>query len=109
MSDKTVLADNSMSDNATAVERRCLTDYRVLDECPTKQQVGNSVYKECWRDELERALGVRSVGEFGDSGPDSDALLPYSINVCEAVELAFEVFAASPLTQNNERRGNENK
>lgn len=45
MSDKTGLADNSKSDNATAVERKCLTGYRALDECPTKQQVGNSAYE----------------------------------------------------------------
>lgn len=44
MSDKLVLADNSMSDKATAVERKCLTDYRDPDECPTKQQVRNSIY-----------------------------------------------------------------
>jgi len=45
MSDKLVLADNSMSDNATAAERKCLIGYRTLDECPTKQQVGNSAYE----------------------------------------------------------------
>lgn len=45
MSDKLVLADNSMSDNATTVERKCLTTYRDPDECLTKQQVGNSVYE----------------------------------------------------------------
>lgn len=45
MSDKLVLADNSMSDNATTVERKCLTGYRALDECPAKQQVGNSAYE----------------------------------------------------------------
>ena len=45
MSDKLVLADNSMSDNATTVEWKCLTDYRNPNECPTKHQVGNSVYK----------------------------------------------------------------
>lgn len=45
MSDKLVLADNSMSANATAVERKCLTGYRPLDECQTKQQVGNSAYE----------------------------------------------------------------
>lgn len=38
MSDKLVLAGNSMSANATAVERKCLTGYRTLDECPTRQQ-----------------------------------------------------------------------
>lgn len=41
MSDKSVLADNSMSDNATTVKRKDLTVYRDSDECPTKQQVGN--------------------------------------------------------------------
>lgn len=45
MSDKLVLADNSMSDNATAVEQKCLTDYRNPDECPTKQQMVNSAYE----------------------------------------------------------------
>ncbi len=45
MSDKLVLADNSMSDNATAVEQKCLTDYKDPDECLTKQQVGNSFYE----------------------------------------------------------------
>lgn len=45
MSDKLVLAENSMSDNATTVERKCLTNYRNLDERPTKQQIGNSVYE----------------------------------------------------------------
>lgn len=44
MSNKLVLADNSMSDNATTVEQKCLTDYRDPSECPTKQQVGNSAY-----------------------------------------------------------------
>ena len=45
MFDKTVLADNSMSDNTTTVEWKCLTDYKEPDECPTKQQMGNSVYE----------------------------------------------------------------
>lgn len=45
MPDKLVLADNSMSDNATTVERKCLTDYRNPAVCPTKQQVGNNIYK----------------------------------------------------------------
>lgn len=91
MSDKTVLADNSMSDNATAVEQKCLTDYRDSDECPTKQQVRNSIYERDWRDELERALGVRSAGGFGNPGRDSAAPLLYSMNSREAVELVFKV------------------
>ena len=45
MSDKLPLADNSMSDNATTVERKCLTDYRDPNECPTKQQMRNSAYE----------------------------------------------------------------
>lgn len=44
MSDKTVLANYLMSDNATTVERKCLTDYRDPSKCPTKQQVGNGAY-----------------------------------------------------------------
>lgn len=45
MSDKLASADNSMSDNATDVEQKCLTDYRDPDECLTKQQERNSVYE----------------------------------------------------------------
>lgn len=107
MSNKTVLADTSMSDNATTVERKCLTDNRYPDECPTKQQVGNSVYEGDQRDELEHAFGVRSSEGLGNLGCDSAASLPYSMNGREAVELVFKVFVAAPLTQNHKRHGIE--
>ena len=107
MSDKTVLADNSMSDKATAVERKCLTDNRNSDECPTKQQVRNSNYERDRHDELEHALGVQSAGNFGNPGHDSAAPLPYSMNGREAAELVFKVFVAAPLTQNHKRYGIE--
>ena len=45
MSDRLLSVDGSMSDNSLSVERKCLTDYRNPDECPTKQQVRNNVYK----------------------------------------------------------------
>lgn len=107
MSNKTVLADNSMSDNATTVERKCLTDYRDPSECPTKQQVGNSVYDGDKRNELERALGVRSTDRFGDSRPCSTMPLPYPMDNFGFVELIIKVFEASPLTQNHKRHGIE--
>lgn len=103
MSDKLVLADNSMSDNATTVERKCLTDYRAPDECPTKQQMGNSVHEGNQRDELESALGVQSVGGLNNLDRDSTASLPYSMNGCETFELFFKVFAAPLLTRNHKR------
>lgn len=96
MSDKLVLAGNSISNNAIPVERKCLTDYRDPDECLPKQQMGNSIYEGDQRDESERTLGVQSAGRFGDSGLDSAAPPPYLANVCEAVGLIFKVFAASP-------------
>lgn len=52
---------------------------------------------------------MQSAGGFDDSELNPDVFLPYSINDYEAVELVSEVFAASPLTQNNERRSNENE
>ena len=96
-----------MSDNATTVERKRLTDYRDPDECPTKQQVGNSVYEGDPRDETERALGVQSASRFGDSELDSTVPPPYLTNVCEAVELIFKVLVATALTQNHKRYGIE--
>lgn len=102
MSDKLILAGNSMSDNATTVERKCLTDYRDPDECPTKQQVGNSVYEGDQRDETERALEVQSASKFGDSELDSTVPPPYLTNVCEAVELVFKVLAASSAVSNSQ-------
>lgn len=107
MSDKLLLPDDSMSDNATTVERKCLTDYRDPDECPTKQQAGNSSYELDRRDELEHVLGMRSAGNFGNPGRDSAAPLPYSMNGREAVELVFKVFVAAALTQNYKRYGIE--
>ena len=96
-----MLADNSMSDNATTVERKCLTDYRDPDVCPTKQQMGNSAYERGLRNESERISGVQSVGGFGDSGLDSTAPPPYLTNDCEAVELVFKVLAASSAVSNS--------
>lgn len=103
MSDKLVLADNSMSDNATTVERKCLTGYRALDECPTKQQLGNSVHEGDQRDELERILEVQSAGGLNNPGRDSTASLPYSMNGCETFELFLKVFTAPLLTRNHKR------
>lgn len=94
MSDKTVLADNSMSDNATTVERKCLTDFRDPDECPTKQQMGNNIYEGEQRNETERALGVQSASRFGDSELDPAEPPLYLTNACKAVELVFKVLAA---------------
>lgn len=102
MSDKLVLAGNSMSDNATTVERKCLTDHRGPDECPTKQQVGNSAGERNRRDKTERDLGVQSAGKFDDSELDSTAPSPYLTNVCEAVELVFKVLAASSAVPNSQ-------
>lgn len=102
MSDKLILACNSMSDNATTVERKCLTDYRDPDECPTKQQVGNSVYEDDQREETERALEVQSASKFGDSELDSTVPPPYLTNVCEAVELVFKVLAANSAVSNSQ-------
>ena len=45
MSDRLLSVDGSKSDNSPSVERKCLTDYRDSNECPTKQQVRNNVYK----------------------------------------------------------------
>ena len=102
MSDKLVLAGNSMSDSATTVERKFLTDYRDPDECPTKQRVGNSVYEGDQRDETEHALGVQSASRFDDSELDSTVPPPYLTNVCEAVELIFKVLAASSAVSNSQ-------
>lgn len=107
MSDKTVFTDNSMSDNATTVERKCLTDYRDPSECPTKQQVGNSVYDGDQRNKLERALGVRSTGRFRVSQPCSTMPFPYPMDNFGFVELIIKVFEANPLTQNHKRHGIE--
>lgn len=107
MSDKLVLADNSMSDNATTVERKCLTGYRDPDECPTKQQVRNSIYERNRHDELERDLEVRLADGFGNQGRDSAPPLPYSMNGRDAIELVCKVLATSPLTQNHKRHGIE--
>ena len=107
MSDKLVLADNSMSDNATTVEWKCLTDYRNPNECPTKHQVGNSVYKGDQRDDLDRTLGVRSMGGLGNSQPCQAMPLPYPMNNFWFVELIIKVLAASHLTQNHRRQGIE--
>ena len=69
MSDRLLSVDGSVSDNSPSVERKCLTDYRNSNECPTK------------RSELE-----------------SDAPLPYPMNSFESAKLVFKVFAVSPLT-----------
>lgn len=45
MSDRLLSVNGSMSDNSASVERKCLTDYRDLDECLPKQQVRNNVYE----------------------------------------------------------------
>ena len=45
MSDRSLSVDGSMSDNSPSVERKCLTDYSDPNECPTKQQVRNSVFE----------------------------------------------------------------
>lgn len=42
MSDRLLSVNGSMSDNSASVERKCLTDYRDLDECLPKQQVRNN-------------------------------------------------------------------
>lgn len=58
MSDRLLLVDRSMSDNLPSVERKRLTDYRDPDECPTKQQVRNNVYKGDQSDDSAHALGT---------------------------------------------------
>ena len=58
MSDRLLSVDRSMSDNFTSAERKCLTDYRDPDECPTKQQVRNNVYKGDQSDDSVHALGT---------------------------------------------------
>lgn len=45
MSDRLPSVIESMSDNSASVERKCLTDYRDLDECLPKPQVRNNVYE----------------------------------------------------------------
>lgn len=103
MSDKMALADNSMSDNATTVERECLTDYRDPDECPTKQQVGKSANEGRRRNESGRVLGAYSVCGRADSEPSPAMFLPYPMVDFGFDELIIEVSAASPLTQNQKQ------
>ena len=79
-----------------------MTDYRDPDECPTKQQVGNSIYEGEQRNETERALGVQSASRFGDSELDSTEPPPYLTNACKAAELVFKVLAASSTVSNSQ-------
>ena len=61
MSDKLLLADDSTSDNATGEEFKCLTCYRNLDECPTKQQAGNRVHVWDYGREADCLMRMYSV------------------------------------------------
>lgn len=74
------MADNSMSDNPTAGELKCLTWHKARDECPTMKQMGNRTNKEVTGDESEYVLRMRLAGEHSNLRFESGGALPYLVS-----------------------------